>query len=160
MKKSIITMLTVVFVFSLANRALAGTRDDCVTKCKEAGSFIQTKGINNAIQEIGNKQGQFVWNDGVSYVFLMNMKGKMLAHPHKPELTKAETLFETADEDGKTFFKDFVKAARKGKGWCKYKWPVPGSEIIKPKYTFIYRVADTDYFVGAGFYVMEPGVFR
>lgn len=36
---------------------------------------------------------------------------------------------------------------------------VPGMEINKPKHTFIYRVPDTDYFVGAGFYVMSPGVF-
>ena len=139
--------------------ALAGTRDDCITKCKEAGEFIKTQGINAAIKEINNKDGRFVWNDGVSYVFLMNMNAKMLAHPHKPELTKPDTLIEATDVDGKAFFKDFVKAAEKGKGWAKYMWPVPGMEINKPKHTFIYRVPDTEYFVGAGFYVMSPGVF-
>ena len=53
-----------------------------------------------------------------------------------------------------------VKAAEKGKGWTKYIWPVPGMDINKPKHTFIYRVPDSEYFVGAGFYVMEPGVYR
>lgn len=159
MKRIIIGILTVIFAAPLANHALAGTRDDCISKCKAAGNFIQTKGIDTAIKEIGNKQGRFVWNDGVSYVFLMNMKAKMLAHPHKPALTKPATLIESKDIDGKPFFKDFIKAAQKGKGWCKYMWPVPGIETNKPKHTFIYRVPNTDYFVGAGFYVMGPGVF-
>ena len=158
--KKLTTGMLIVFMFVLITvPALAGTRDDCITKCKEAGNFIKTKGIDAAIKEIGNKNGKFVWNDGVSYVFLMNMQAKMLAHPHKPALTKPDTLIDATDVDGKPFFRDFVKRAENGKGWSKYTWPVPGSEINKPKHTFIYRVPDTDYFVGAGFYVMEPGVF-
>ena len=74
-------------------------------------------------------------------------------------LTKPDTLIDATDIDGKPFFRDFIKAAQKGKGWTQYMWPVPGMEINKPKHTFIYRVPDTDYFVGAGFYVMSPGVF-
>ncbi|WP_319405245.1 cache domain-containing protein [uncultured Desulfosarcina sp.] len=159
MKRTIAGVLAVVVVMLLTVPVQAGTRDDCISKCKEAGDFIKTQGIDSAIKEINNKKGRFVWNDGVSYVFLMNMKAKMLAHPHKPELTKPDTLIEATDVDGKAFFKDFVKAAEKGKGWTKYMWPVPGMEINKPKHTFIYRVPGTDYFVGAGFYVMSPGVF-
>lgn len=159
LKRTIAGVLAVIVVMLLTVPAQAGTRDDCINKCKEAGDFIKTQGIDAAIKEISNKNGRFVWNDGVSYVFLMNMKAKMLAHPHKPELTKPETLIEATDVDGKAFFKDFVKAAEKGKGWTKYMWPVPGMEINKPKHTFIYRVPGTDYFVGAGFYVMSPGVF-
>ncbi|WP_167527938.1 cache domain-containing protein [Desulfosarcina alkanivorans] len=161
MKKSTAGILAalMLMVMVLADPAMAGTRDDCITKCKEAGEFIKKQGINAAVKEIGDKKGRFVWNDGVSYVFLMDMKARMLAHPHKPELTKPDTLIEATDVDGKAFFVDFVKAAKKGKGWTKYTWQVPGMEINKPKHTFIYRVPDTDYFVGAGFYVMSPGVF-
>ncbi len=160
LKKISLGVLFFVLTALTVSPLFAGTRDDCITKCKEAGDFIRNKGIDSAIKEINNKNGRFVWNDGVSYVFLMNMKAKMLAHPHKPELTKPDTLIEATDVDGKPFFVDFVKAAKKGKGWAKYMWPVPGLEINKPKHTFIYRVPDTDYFVGAGFYVMEPGVYR
>lgn len=149
----------VLLVLFLAAPALAGTRDDCISKCKEAGEFIKTRGIDAAIKEINNKNGRFVWNDGVSYVFLMNMKARMLAHPHKPELLKPATLIDATDVDGKAFFREFVVKAEKGKGWTKYMWPVPGMDVTKPKHTFIYRVPDTDYFVGAGFYVMKPGVF-
>ncbi|BBO84887.1 hypothetical protein DSCO28_54530 [Desulfosarcina ovata subsp. sediminis] len=151
--------LTVFILVLLAFPALAGTRDDCITKCKEAAEFIKSRGIDAAIKEIGNKDGRFVWNEGVSYVFLMNMKAKMLAHPHKPELTQAESLYETTDINGKQLFKDMIETAKKGKGWTKYVWPVPGMGVNKPKYTFIYRVSGTDYFIGAGFYVMAPGEY-
>lgn len=159
LKRTITCILTVFVVMLLTVPAQAGTRDDCITQCKVAGEFIKKRGIDTAIKEINNKNGRFVWNDGVSYVFLMNMKARMLAHPHKPALLKPTSLIEATDIDGKPFFVDFVKAAKKGKGWTKYKWPVPGMEINKPKHTFIYRVPGTDYFVGAGFYVMSPGVF-
>jgi hypothetical protein len=81
-------LVIVLMLLLLTVPALAGTRDDCISKCKEAGEFIKSQGINAAIKEINNKKGRFVWNDGVSYVFLMNMKAKMLAHPHKPALLK------------------------------------------------------------------------
>jgi len=159
LKHLIASVLTILLILSAVSTVHAGTRDDCIAKCKEAGEFIKTQGINAAIKEINNVKGRFVWNDGVSYVFLMNMKARMLAHPHKPELLKPDTLIDATDIDGKPFFREFVQKAEKGKGWSKYMWPVPGMEINKPKHTFIYRVPDTDYFVGAGFYVMSPGVF-
>ena len=159
MKTLISSALFFFLAIMIAVPTLAGTRDDCVTMCKNAGAFVQARGIDKAVKEIGDKNGSFVWNDGVSYVFLMDMNLKMLAHPIKPELTKAETLRDAKDIDGKAFFVDFLGAAQKGQGWTNYSWPVPGMDVNKPKYTFIYRVPGTEYFVGAGFYVMEPGVF-
>ena len=144
MKSKIAGVLTVLMILLMTVPALAGTRDDCISKCKEAGDFIKKQGIDAAIKEINNKNGHFVWNDGVSYVFLMNMKARMLAHPHKPALLKPATLIEATDIDGKAFFAEFVQKAKKGKGWVKYMWPVPGMEVHKPKHTFIYRVPGTD----------------
>jgi hypothetical protein len=87
MKKAMVVTLTVVCGILLAVQATAGTRDDCISKCKEAATFIQTKGIDAAIKEIGNKNGRFVWNDGVSYVFLMN-KGQNAGPPLRPASDK------------------------------------------------------------------------
>ncbi|WP_319406102.1 cache domain-containing protein [uncultured Desulfosarcina sp.] len=120
---------------------------------------MKSKGIDTAIKEISSQNNRFVWNDGVSYVFLMNMDCRMLAHPIHPEMTKSNGLLETKDVNGKPMFVDFINAAKKGKGWVKYDWTVPGKDVSKPKHTFIYRVPDTNYFVGAGFYVMAPGEF-
>ncbi len=57
MKRIFAGILTVLMVMSLTVPGLAGTRDDCITKCKEAGDFIKTKGIDAAVKEIGNRIG-------------------------------------------------------------------------------------------------------
>ena len=62
----------------------AATKYECVAKCKEAAQLVTDKGIDTAIAEINKKDGPFVWKD--SYVFMMDLEGKMLAHPIKPDL--------------------------------------------------------------------------
>ena len=149
----------VLLMLCFAVEGVAGTRDDCVAKCKEAATYIQSAGIDAAVKEIAKNRQRFLWKEGVSYVFLMNLDGKMLAHPIDEGLMKPENLLDRQDKNGKLFIKAFVDAAKKGKGWVKYEWVVPGTNDIKPKHTFVYRVPNTDYFVAAGFYVMSPGVY-
>ena len=160
MQKQLVWGLTVLMIVCFAFPALGGTRDDCIAKCKEAAQFYQLRGLDATIKEIGRKNGKFVWNDGISYVFMMDMNAKMMAHPIKPQLTQASDLIDQADANGKLFHKDFVTTAKKGKGWTKYVYEVPGQNVIKPKHTFVYRIPNTDYFVAAGFYVLGPGIYR
>ena len=81
MKKQTIWVLTTLMFIFFTFSAQAGTRDDCITKCKEAVQFYQKWGKDATIKEIGDKTGKFVWNDGVSYVFMMDMDAMMMAHP-------------------------------------------------------------------------------
>ncbi len=154
MKRIIYVMIIVGVVLGFTVQTWAGegaTRDEVVTKCMEAAKMIQDKGIEAAKTAIGNKKGQFVWKD--TYVFLMDMDAKMLAHPIKPELTEKETLIKVTDTDGKPLFLEFVELANsRGKGWVDYMWPKPGQEKPAAKSSFIYRVPGTQYFVGAGIY--------
>jgi cytochrome c len=127
------------------------TQDEVVAKCKDAAKLIQDKGIDAAILAIGDKSGPYVWKD--TYVFLMNMDGKMLAHPIKPELTQRETLVDVKDTDGKPLFVDFINVANtKGEGWVDYMWPKPGQDAPAAKSSYIYRIPGTQYLVGAGIY--------
>lgn len=64
----------------------SATKDECVVKCNESAALITSKGLDEAIKEISDPKGPFVWKD--SYVFLMNPDGKMLAHPMQPHLTR------------------------------------------------------------------------
>jgi preprotein translocase subunit YajC len=146
--------------FFQAQLASAAARDEVIDYCKRAAEVITNQGIKAGIQQIGDRNGPFIWNDGVNYVFLMDMKGRMLAHPYKPKLTKMEHVLDYADVDGKKFFVDFIEKAERGRGWVKYKWPLPTTEEIKPKSTYIYRIPGTDYFVGSGFYVLKAGVYK
>jgi hypothetical protein len=154
MKKLLITAAVSTIFFSALN-AVAGelaTKDECVVKCHEAAALINSKGIEAAIEMIGDPTGPFVWKD--SYVFLMNLDGKMLAHPIQPELTKHEHVLLVTDPMDKALFVHFVNLARKvGQGWVEYMWPKPGKNTPSKKITYIYRVPNQDLFVGAGVYV-------
>ncbi len=147
------TALVLVLVICFAGMAWAesATQDEVVAKVEEAAALIQEKGVEQGAQIIGDKEGPFVWKD--TYVFLMDLDGKMLAHPIKPELTEKANLLEVKDTDGKPLFVDFVEVAgTKGSGWVDYMWPKPGEEAPVAKSSYILRVDGTPYFVGAGIY--------
>ena len=155
MKKLVYPVIIVVsMVLCMAAQGLAGegaTREEVITKCHEAAKLIQDNGIEAAKTAIGDKKGPFVWKD--TYVFLMDMDAKMLAHPIKPELTQRNDLLQVKDTAGKPLFLEFVELANsKGKGWVNYMWPKPGQEKPAAKSSYIYKVPGTQYFVGAGIY--------
>lgn len=131
------------------------TRDEVMEKCEEAAAML-LENREAGIAEIANKEGKFVWKD--TYVFLMNLEGHMLAHPIIPQLTEKGSLLHVTDKNKKTpklIFIDFVDVAKNnGEGWVGYMWPKPGAADQDPteKFTFIYRVGQTDMLVGAGIY--------
>ena len=153
MRKLAIVLSAVMVVIGLTTASWAGeaTREEVVEKCQKAAQMIQAEGIEAAIKAIGDKKGPFVWKD--TYVFLMDMDAKMLAHPIKPELTQRDTLLQVKDTAGKPLFAEFVEIAnKKGSGWVDYLWPKPGQDAPVNKSSYIYRVTGTQYVVGAGIY--------
>lgn len=154
MKRSIQTTAIVVILitcFAALAWAESATKEEVIAKCEAAGSLVKEKGLELASQAIGDKEGPFVWKD--TYVFLMDLDGKMIAHPIKPELTQQDTVIQVKDTDGKPLFVEFIEVAgSKGSGWVDYMWPKPGEENPVAKSSYIYRVEGTPYFVGAGIY--------
>lgn len=153
MRKALLFIGIVFVVAALTSNVWAGgaTKDEVVTKCQEAAKMIQEKGLEAGIKAIGSKEGPFVWKD--TYVFLMDLDGKMLAHPMNPQLTERKDLLQTKNTDGKMIFVDFIKLANEnGSGWVDYMWPKPGEEKPVAKSTYIYRVPGSQYLVGAGIY--------
>ncbi len=152
MKRFSIAALILFAGLCVAASALAesATKDECVAKTKEAAQMVADKGLDAAIAEINKKDGKFVWKD--TYVFLMDLDGKMLAHPMSPGLI-GKNLLEMKDkgDPGKLLFKEFVEVAKgKGEGWVDYMWANPGDPKPRKKLTYIYRVPGKDVFVGAG----------
>lgn len=153
-----VVVITVALALGLLTTGMAmaqtATKEECVAKCKEAADMVNKQGLEAAIAEINKKDGKFVWKD--TYVFLMDMSGKMLAHPMSPALLQktAQELLDMKDKAGKAFFGDFIKAAKseKGEGWVEYMWPKPGATDASPKDTYIYKVPGKDLFCGAGIY--------
>lgn len=156
MNKIYVPILCLFFLGIFNTPVLGGhetaTKEECVVKCHEAASVIHAKGLEKAIQIIQDPKGPFVWKD--SYVFLMNLEGKMLAHPFKPELTQKKHCLLITDPTGKALFVHFVNIARTTEeGWVDYMWPKPGENTPRKKITYIYKVPGNDLFVGAGVYV-------
>lgn len=162
MSKRLHVTVLVLFVFCLFTvSGHAVTRDEIIDKCLQAGELLQNRGLEAAIKVIEDKNGPFIWHNNVNYIFLMNLEGRMLAHPFKPALKKSKSLLDYADINGSLFFVDFVRVAKSknGAGWVKYMWPIPGEQKPIQKYTFIYRIPNTDYFLGSGLYVIKPGEY-
>ncbi len=154
MRKSLVVLFCLV-VGLFAYTAFAdetATKEECVIKSHEAAALINTQGVDAAIKAISDTKGPFVWKD--SYVFLMDLNGKMLAHPFQPELTKMDHVLLMTDPTDKAMFVHFVNVARKvGQGWVEYMWPKPGKSSPSKKLTYIYKVPGHDLLVGAGLYV-------
>jgi len=143
---------TLVFIASPAFAAEKATTEECVQKTHEAAAMINARGLEESIKLIGDPKGPFVWKD--SYVFLMDMEGKMLAHPMQPELTRYKHVLLETDSTGKAIFVHFVNIAREhGQGWVDYMWPKPGKKSPSKKVTYIYKVPTKNLLVGAGVYV-------
>ena len=136
----------------IAAAAESGTKDECVAKTKEAGKMVTDMGVEATIAEVNKKDGKFVWKD--TYVFLMDLDGKMIAHPMSPALI-GQNVLDKKDkgEPGKLLFVEMVEVAKgKGEGWVEYMWSNPGDPKPRKKVTYIYRVPGKNVFAAAGVY--------
>lgn len=157
MKKSFILLMAFLAVLPFSGACYAdedrATVTECIQMTRLAAEMI-TQDRAAALAEIARPDGQFVWKD--SYVFAMDLKGKMLAHPMMPGLMKMDSLLGTPDKNPdkpKMLFSEFVVVAgTRGEGWVEYVWPKPDSSEPATKETYIYRVPNTMIFVGAGIY--------
>ncbi len=154
MRKPLIALALSVLVL-LSSQAFAvekATTEECVAKSHEAAALVNAKGLDEAIKIISDPHGPFVWKD--SYVFLMDLEGKVIAHPMQPELMLQKHVLLETDSIGKAIFVSFVNVAKNpGEGWVDYMWPKPGKKSPSKKITYIYRVPSKKLLVGAGIYV-------
>jgi len=157
MKKLLNLILAAFILFIISGTGFASEESATVSECiemskKAAEMILQDK--DTALAEISKKDGKFVWKD--SYVFVMDLKGKMLAHPVMPGLMKMKSLLGTPDKNSKEpkmlFVEFVVMAGTQGEGWVEYMWPKPGSTEPSIKETYVYRVPGTSMFTAAGIY--------
>jgi dihydroorotase len=115
MRRITLAALGIAVSLCLAGSAFAAgaTKDECVAKSKEAAAMVNEKGLDAAVAEINKKDGKFVWKD--TYVFLMDLDGKMIAHPMSPALI-GKNLLDMPDKGtpGKLLFKEMVALAKSG----------------------------------------------
>jgi cytochrome c len=158
---ALVVMVSVAFAASVM--AQSAVRDECVALSKDAAKFINEKGLDAAIAEIGNNKGKFVTKN--TYVFLMDLEGIRLAHPFPipaGEERVPKKIFDWKDTTGKPIVQEYIKVAKtKGEGWTDYMYPTP-EELKKPtpmkekksskKISYVYRVPSKNLMVIAGYF--------
>ncbi|MEI8054693.1 MAG: cache domain-containing protein [bacterium] len=114
-----------------------------------AAEYVRQKGAQEAYKEFNNPQGAFSkhW-----YVFVVNYKGKTLAHGGSPKERVGTNITDLKDEFGTSIFPMFIEAAKNGGGVVGYYWPdYTKNGVILFKTSYI-RPLDDQTFIGAGFY--------
>jgi len=139
-RKFVVLALILCFVMSYAVVAMAQAKpEDAQAWVKKAIDFYKANGKDKALAAFSDSKGQFVKDD--LYIYVLDMNGKMLAHP-KADLVGADFMVKK-DADGKLFAADIVKIAKeKGSGWVDYKWENPKTKAIDPKTVYFEKVDD------------------
>lgn len=118
---------------------------------REAVLLHRELGEEQALIRISDPDGAF--SQGEHYVFVLDVNGNLLSHPHLKEL-EGRNLIHLRDSTGRKFINDLVSKARsRCNGFSEYKWRVPTSKEERHKTVFFERVGDI--VVCGGFYGAE-----
>ena len=123
-----------------------GTPDEAKALSQKAQATVNAQGKDKAFAAFAS--ADFKPKD--LYVFCMDMDGKMLSHPLKPELVGKNLI--DFNKYGDSLFKNMIaKVKASGEGWVDYKWPYPGTEEIKAKTSYVMSNKE-GFFCGVGAY--------
>ncbi len=93
--------------------------------------------------------------DGNNYFFVMDLQGRLIMHPIKPQLV-GKDMIGFKDKKGNYLFRDMVNVAKtKGAGFVSYYWPKPGFEEPVPKISFVKLIKGWNWIVCTGVYSDE-----
>ena len=125
----------------------SGAKAEAKAMVIKAEEFVKANGKEKAIAEFNKPDGQFVKD--YFYVFAYDLKGTVIAHPHRPSLLGKNVINE-ADSKEKLFRKEIIeKAKSKGEGWVDYKYLNPATRKEKSKTTYFKKVDDMIICCGA-----------
>lgn len=160
MNRSVFIAGTVLFaglVFAgLSHAANTKLTADQVTRVvADAVKLLQEKG-ESAFPEFKKEVER--WEDGDTYIFVLDTDGNMIIHPD-PAL-EGKNLIDLKDMIGRPIVKTFIEKTsdKDGVGWVHYMWPRPNSIFPTWKSTFVRRVTAPSgkaYIIGCGIYNMR-----
>lgn len=147
----IVTAIALALFIGVPLASETATQDECMAKCKAAARLVAEKGKAQALEQLNDGSGAFVWKD--TYVFALDADtATVVAHPIKPKLV-GKMLTGMKDVNGKMFFAEFLNTANEhGEGWVDYMWPRPGAKKPVPKQTYVYKVPGESVIMAAGVY--------
>lgn len=117
---------------------------------ERAVAHLQTNGPDQALTVFNDRKGGFV--DGQHYVFVLNMKGTMLASNGASRALVGLNVIDLKDAAGKPFIRQIVEGARTAdSGEVAYHWLNPADNKVESK-TSLYRKVG-DQILAVGYYI-------
>ncbi len=93
------------------------------------------------------------FDDGSGYFFIEDLNGVNIAHGANVNF-QGENLLDLQDTHGAFIISDMIDIINlSGSGFYEYYWDNPASGKEDTKITYVIKIPDTDYFIGAGFYL-------
>ncbi|MBU2713307.1 cache domain-containing protein [Zooshikella harenae] len=124
------------------------TEGDIRKLINEAQEYIDTYGETKAFTEFRKSKSKF--NYGEIYIFALNTKGILVAHPF-PELD-GKFVLNLKDKLGFPLIQEFLRVSKEmSEGWVNYWWKNPVTEKIQLKTTYVKQIND-HLILGAGIY--------
>lgn len=151
-----LTFLAVCFNLALLpGSVIAGTAEEAEELVRKAVDYVQSNGVQAAVQAFNQQDGDFV--KGELYVFMFQIGVKegsrvvCLAHPVNAGLI-GKDLYDLKDPKGNQFMAAMAKKAMEERGgWVDYKWSHPQTKKIGDKSSYALPATD-NIFVGCGIY--------
>lgn len=129
----LVSALAVIGVVHAAERC---TPEEAKALVGEAVSYLNEHGKDQALAEFNKPESMFVKDE--LYVFVLDTKGMMVAHPKNPTLI-GENLLEEDSQD----------KVLQGSGWLNYVHQNPTTKTEETKTTYFQRVGDLIILCGA-----------
>jgi cytochrome c len=97
-----------------------------------------------------SRAGEFI--DGANYVYVINLKGSMLASGGSSSALIGRDVSDMVDASGKPFFREMIQGAQtSGSGQIEYRWLNRVDNKVEKKIAYYQRV--NDKILAVGFYV-------
>ncbi len=138
-KKILCVFLVLGFLLGTTLAFAQAKPEDAQAWVKKGSEYYKANGKEKALAAFSDPKGEFVKGD--LYIYVLDLKGKMLAHPNSKLV--GEDFMVRKDADGKLFAAEMVKVAKeKGSGWVDYKWDNPQTKAVEPKTVYFEKVDD------------------
>lgn len=141
---ALVVLLCQTVAFGGALAADRATKEEAKAMAEEAAAYFEEHGPDAAFDAFTNGDA---FKDRDLYVFMMDLKGTMVAHGQNPSLIGRDTIG-LRDPSGKAFIQEFV--AVEDTGWVSYQWQNPTTGGVEDKVSYIINVGD--YVLGVGAY--------
>ena len=121
-------------------------RNHTVDLVRKGYQFMKSSGKSTAVKEFTDKRIK-TFRYGDLFLFVYDMKGKVLAHGGNEELV-GRNMYDIQDEDGRYFVREIIEKAKAGGGWADFKLRNSFQSVYVEKID----LGIEDFVIGCGLY--------